>query len=71
MGNETFYWNGLSFGSKFLLSTILSSHEKLIPSESIEFAGQAILKGFAVFLRLAPNHIPSVLLLFISRPEHF
>ena len=23
-----------------------------------------------MFLRLAPSHIPSVLLLFISRPEH-
>ena len=27
-----------------------------------EFAGQANPKGFALFLRLAPNHIPLVLL---------
>ena len=43
---------------------------KLIPSASVELAGQEIPSGFAVFLRLAPIHIPSVLLLFISRPEH-
>ena len=41
-----------------------------MPGASIKLTGQAIPKGFAVFLRLAPNHIPSVLLLFISRPEH-
>lgn len=72
LGNHRFrrLFKEVSFCSKFFLYAISSSCEKLIPRASVEFAGQAIPSGVVVFVLLDPSHIPSVLLLLISNPEH-
>ena len=53
----------------FCSNAISSSYEKLIPSASIEFAGEEISSRVIMFVLLDPTHIPSVLLLYISNRE--
>ena len=54
----------MSLWSKFFLRETVSLFEKWIPSAKTGSEDHAIPKCFVSFGRLAPNHIPSVLLRF-------
>lgn len=70
MDSVGFSWKS-AFARNFSSSNAISSScEKLIPSASIEFAGEEISSRVMMFVLLDPSQIPSLLLLYISNPEH-